>query len=148
LDTKPIFGIFFIAQYDEKFKQAIVEEYLKGASGYKVLSAKFGANRITIKGWFNLYRHHGDAGLRKRPSHYNARFKFSILNQMWQQGLSFNQVAALFDLRRVARLVSGWARHYYEGGLDALEPKSRARPKKMKNPEIPPSAPVQPGSSS
>lgn len=133
-----------MAQYDEKFKQAIVKEYLKGASGYKVLSAKFGVNRITIKGWVTLYRHHGDAGLRKRPSHYSARFKLSVLNQMWQQGLSFNQVAALFDLRGGARMVSGWAHRYYEGGLDALEPKPRGRPKKMKKPENPLPAPVQP----
>ena len=76
-----------MAQYDEEFKRAIVKEYLKGASGYKVLSAKFGVNRMTIKGWVKLYRHHGDAGLRKRPSHYSARFKLSVLNQMWQQGL-------------------------------------------------------------
>ena len=88
-----------MSQYDEEFKQTIVQEYLKGASGYKVLSAKFGVSRITIKGWVNLYRHHGDAGLRSRPSHYSARFKLSVLNQMWQQGLSFNQVAALFGLR-------------------------------------------------
>jgi transposase len=144
LGTNPTFGVFFMAQYDEEFKQAILEEYLKGASGFKVLSAKFGVNRIAIKGWVNLYRHHGDAGLRKRLSHYSARFKLSVLNQMWQQGLFFNQVAALFDLRGGARMVSGWARRYYEGGLDALERKSRGRPKKMKNPEIPPSAPVQP----
>jgi len=84
-----------MAQYDEEFKPTIVEEYLKGVSGYKILSAKFGVNRMTIKGWVNFYCHHGDAGLRKRPSHYSARFKLSVLNQMWLQGLSFNQVAAV-----------------------------------------------------
>ena len=41
-------------------------------------------------------------------------------------------------------MVSGWASRYYEGGLDALEPKPRGRPKKMKNPENPLPAPVQP----
>ena len=64
-----------MAQYDEEFKRAVVEEYLKGASGYKVLSVKFGVTRIAIKVWVNLYRHHGDVGLRKGLSHYSARFK-------------------------------------------------------------------------
>jgi transposase len=80
-------------------KQAIVEEHSKGASGYKVLSAKFGVNRMTIKGWVNLYRHHGDAGLRKRPSHYSARFKLSVLNQMWLQGLVCFRNSAVDDTR-------------------------------------------------
>jgi len=133
-----------MAKYDEEVKQTIVQEYLTGASGYKVLAAKFGVHRITIRGWVKVYRQHGDAGLRKKFSHYSAEFKLSVLNQMWHQGLSYNEVVALFDLRGGTKVVSGWARQYHEGGLDALEPRPRGRPKKMKTPEAPLPAPVQP----
>ena len=133
-----------MAKYDEEFKRTIVKEYLTGASGYKVLAARFGVNRMTIKGWVNFYRYHGDAGLRERPSHYNARFKLSVLKEMWQEGLSYNQLSALFDLRGGARMVSRWARQYHEGGLDALEQKPRGRPKKMNTPEKPLPALMQP----
>ena len=72
-----------MAKYDEEVKRTIVQEYLTGASGYKVLAAKFGGHRITIRGWVKVYRRHGDAGLRKKFSHYSAKFKLSVLNQMW-----------------------------------------------------------------
>src|SRR5690606_9499243 len=68
----------------------------------------------------------------------------AVLNQMWQQGLSFNEVAARFDLCGGARMVSGWASRYYEGGLDALESTQRGRPKKMTNAQNPLPAPVPP----
>lgn len=86
MDINPTFGVFFMAKYDKEVKQTIVQEYLTGASGYKVLAAKFGVHRITIR---------------------------------------------------------GWARQYHEGGLDALEPRTRGRPKKMKTPEAPLPTPVQ-----
>jgi len=133
-----------MAKYDEKFKKTVVDEYFLGALGYKALAAKYGVHRVTIKGWVNAYRHHGCAGLRKKFSHYSARFKLSVLNQMWQQGLSYNQVVALFDLRGGQKVVSAWERQYHEGGLDALEPKPRGRPKKMNTPERPVPVAVQP----
>jgi transposase len=63
---------------------------------------------------------------------------------MWQQELSYRQVVALFDLRGGTGVVANWERLYDEGGLDALEPKPRGRPKKMKTPETPVPVPVQP----
>ena len=51
---------------------------------------------------------------------------------MRDKELSFKQAAVLFDLRGGSGVVSGWQRSYDEGGLKALEPKSRARPSKMK----------------
>lgn len=88
-----------MAKYDEKFKQAVVKEYLAGSSGYKALQARHGVGRTTIKSWVDVYRQHGDAGLRKKFSHYSARLKLSVLKQMWRQELSCCQAATLFDLR-------------------------------------------------
>lgn len=133
-----------MAKYDEKFKQAVVKEYLAGSSGYKALQARHGVGRTTIKSWVDVYRQHGDAGLRKKFSHYSARFKLSVLKQMWRQELSCCQAATLFDLRGGAGVVSAWERRYHEGGLDALEPKPRGLPKAMKAPEIPKPGPAQP----
>jgi transposase len=135
--------VFFMARYDEKFKKAVVKEYLSGASGYRVLEGKHGVSQSNIRRWVDVYRQHGDAGLRKKFSHYSARFKLSVLRRMWRQELSYSQVVALFDLRGGTSVVSNWERQYHEGGLDALKPKPRGRPKKMKTPEIPP-VPVQP----
>jgi transposase len=90
-----------------------------------------------VRQWVGHYRQHGDAGLRKKFSHYSARFKLSVLQRMRDQELSFKQAAVLFDLRGGSGVVSGWERSYHEGGLEALEPKPRGRRSKMKPPKTP-----------
>lgn len=53
-------------------------------------------------------------------------------------------MAALFDLRGGNSVVTTCERQYHEGGLDALKPKPRGRPKTMPAPEtltpLPPDA--------
>ena len=132
-----------MARHDEKFKKAVVKAYLSGPSGYRVLEGRYGVDQSTIRRWVDVYRRHGDAGLHKKFSHYSARFKLSVLKRMWRQELSYSQVVVLFDLRGGTGVVSNWERQYHEGGLDALEPKPRGRPKKMKPPE-PPKVAVRP----
>ena len=132
-----------MARYDEKFKKAVVKAYLSGPSGYRALEGRYGVDQSTIRRWVDVYRRHGDAGLHKKFSHYSARFKLSVLKRMWRQELSYSQVVVLFDLRGGTGVVSNWERQYHEGGLDALEPKPRGRPKKMKPPE-PPKVAVRP----
>lgn len=107
------------------------------------LEGKHGVGKSKIRSWVDLYRRHGAAGLRKKFSHYSARFKLLVLKRMWRQELSYSQVVALFDLRGGTGVVSSWERQYHKGGLDALEPKPRGRPKKMKMPETP-RVPAQP----
>ena len=132
-----------MARHDEKFKKAGVKAYLSGPSGYRALEGRYGVDQSTIRRWVDVYRRHGDAGLHKKFSHYSARFKLSVLKRMWRQELSYSQVVVLFDLRGGTGVVSNWERQYHEGGLDALEPKPRGRPKKMKPPE-PPKVAVRP----
>ena len=113
-----------MVRYDEKFKKAVVKEYLSGASGYRALEGKHGVDQSNIRRWVDVYRQHGDAGLRKKFSHYSARFKLSVLRRMWRQELSYSQVVALFDLR---------AEVAYLKKLDALVRAQRlAAPKKRK----------------
>jgi transposase len=90
-----------------------------------------------LKTWVARYRQHGDGGLSKKYSHYGAKFKLSVLRRMWREGLSYRQVAALFDLRGGHDVVVTWERKYHEGGLSALEPRPRGRPKTMPAPESP-----------
>jgi len=132
-----------MARHDERFKKAVVQAYLSGVGGYDTVSARHDVSPSLVQQWVGHYRQHGDAGLRKKFSHYSADFKLSVLQQMCQQGLSFKQAAVLFDLRGGSAVVSGWQRRYHEGGLEALESKPRGRPPKMKPPE-PPKTPKSP----
>lgn len=124
-----------MAKYDEGFKRLIVQEYLAGVGGIRALGAKYGVDHSILRFWIDRYRQHGDAGLRRKSSHYSAQFKLSVLQYMWQEELSHRQAVTLFDLRGGAGVISVWERLYHEGGAEALKPKPRGRPKEMKPPE-------------
>ncbi|MDR2882135.1 MAG: helix-turn-helix domain containing protein, partial [Azoarcus sp.] len=53
-------------KYDENFKRAIVLEYLSGSGGFRALARKYEVDRATLRFWVDRYRHHGEAGLRKK----------------------------------------------------------------------------------
>jgi len=53
----------------------------------------------------------------------------SVLQQMQSEELSATQATALFNIRGGATVVTTWQRLYHEGGLPALQPKQRGRPK-------------------
>jgi transposase len=137
LDTNPTFGVFFMAKYDEKFKRSVVQDYLAGSGGYKRLAAKYGIDHGQIRHWVGSYRQNGDDGLSKKFSRYSAEFKLHVLEHMWREELSFNQTIHLFNLRGGSGVVSNWQHKYHEGGITALAPKPRGRPKTMKLPETP-----------
>ena len=131
-----------MARYNEEFRQRVVQAYLSGDGGYKTLAAKYGINHSMLQRWVGAYRQYGDAGLRKKFNDYSAEFKLSVLKRMHEQELSYTQAAVLFDLRGGTGVISIWERLYDEGGAEALKPKPRGRPKKMKTPQPPiPEAP-------
>ena len=119
-----------MAKYEEPFRLQVVQEYLTGGASTRVLATRYGVGRTVIRRWIASYREHGVAGLRRKAGHYDAQFKLSVLWRMQRDGLSYSQVAALFDIRSAGH-VSSWERLYHEGGIDALSPRRRGRPRKM-----------------
>ena len=130
-----------MAKYDEIFKRSVVQDYLAGGGGYKGLASKYGVTSGQIRNWVGFYLLNGDKGLTKKFSHYSAEFKLHILEHMWREELSFTQTIHLFDLRGGGGVVSAWQRKYHEGGITALAPKPRGRPKQMKSLE--PQKPIE-----
>lgn len=119
-----------MSKYSEQFKLAIVQQYLLGNAGSTKIAHEHNLPRSTVRTWVRLHRAHGSDGLAKKFSHYSADFKLSVLQRMWDDELSYGQVAAAFNIRN-AGCLSHWERCYHSGGLDALAPRKRGRPKKM-----------------
>lgn len=119
-----------MSKYTEQFKLAVVEQYLAGDVGYKAVAHSHNLLYSTVRKWVNLYRAHGMDGLTKKFSHYSAEFRLSVLQRMWDDELSYTQVAAAFNIRS-AGCISQWERCYHSGGLDALAPRKRGGPKMM-----------------
>ncbi|QTD91557.1 IS3 family transposase [Burkholderia anthina] len=119
-----------MAKYDERFRRQVVQEYLVGSASTRMLAKRHGVGRTVIRRWIASYQEHGVAGLRRKVGCYDAQFKLSVLRRMQRDGLSYSQVAVLFDIRSVGH-VSTWERLYHEGGIDALSPRRRGRSRKM-----------------
>ncbi|WP_155768733.1 IS3 family transposase [Burkholderia diffusa] len=119
-----------MTKYDERFRRRVVQAYLAGEAGTKTLAHRYGVGRTMVRRWVASYREHGEDGLSKKHSHYDARFKLSVLQRMRRDELSYAQVAALFGIRN-ERSIPIWERLYHEGGIDALAPRRRGRPPKM-----------------
>lgn len=121
------------------FKIRIAKAYLSGGIGHKALAAKHGIDYAKVRLWAKLYKAHGNKGLSRQYSRYSAEFKVSVLRRMWRARLSYYDTAAFFNVRSPSRLAI-WERLYREGGIRALEPRKRGRPKAVPDPkEKPPS---------
>lgn len=123
-----------MSKYTKQYKLAVVKQYLEGTTGYKIVAHQYGINRSFVRNWVQRFRLHGEGGLDKKFSPYSAEFKLSALQHMWDNQLSCRETAILFDIRNLNAL-SDWERSYHSGGIQALIPRSRGRPKVMSPPE-------------
>lgn len=119
-----------MAKYSEQLKLKLVKQYLAGISGARVLAQRQGVGYSVLRRWIAAYQQHGRDGLRRKFSHYDARFKMSVLSHMWRENLSYQQATAFFDIRSPT-CIAQWERQYHDGGMDALAPRPRGRPKTM-----------------
>ena len=124
-----------MSKYSSSFKRRVVEFYGGGARSYREVVLRFGVDHSTVRKWVASHAAHGVDGLSKKFSHYDGRFKLSVLERMWKDGLSRRQAAALFDIRSLGCL-SVWERQYERGGIEALAPRRRGRPRLMPEPPV------------
>jgi transposase len=128
-----------MSKHSEQFKLSVIKDYLAGAGGFGAVAQRHGIDGSTVRKWVGVYRQHGEAGIQKKFSHYDAQFKLSVLRHMQEKGLSHREVAAVFNIRN-APSIGVWERQYYAGGIDALSQRPRGRRKKMPDfPITPPS---------
>lgn len=120
-----------MGKYSEETKLAVVEDYCSGTAGLKVVARRHDVNVTSLRKWVAGYRSHGAAGVREKArATYSLKFKLSVLRRMRDEGLSYRQAAALFDIRNF-NIIATWERNYDQGGLEALSPHASLRRKKM-----------------
>ena len=118
-----------MGKYTAAFKLLVVQRYLEGSMGYRTLAEHFGiSNHSLIERWVGFFRHHGEDGLTSKRTSYDAAFKLSVLQHMWDNKLSKGQAATAFNIRRHAT-VGAWERAYRQGGIEALEPRLTGKPR-------------------
>ncbi len=117
-----------MSKYDKPFKLAVVQRCLIEESSYSLVASQLDIDESILRRWIELYRVHGDSAFDKKYSHYSARFKLSVLKYIQTHGVSHRQAAVKFDIRNPSS-IAVWAQKYTVGGLKALEPKRKGRPK-------------------
>jgi transposase len=123
-----------LSKYSVGFKLEVAKAYLDGVTSYAALGQRWGVDRSKVRLWVKLYRAHGSEGLARKFTHYSAAFKLSVLQRMWADSLSFYDTAAIFNIRNPSCLAQ-WERLYRQGGIEALRPRKRGKPKAMSDPK-------------
>ena len=138
MDTN--FRGFSLAKYTLQFKLEVVRRYQVDTLGFKSLGRLYGIDGAMAKRWVHLYQAHGEGGLAKKFTSFSAEQKLAILQRMWDEEWSYTQTIAAFNIRSMASL-RWWERCYHSGGIEALKPRTRGRPRKMPE-SLPPDTPL------
>lgn len=114
--------------YGTEFKLEVVQSFLAGEGGAKLLARRWSVPEEKIRTWVSHYRLHGVDGLRPKRSTYSAQFKLQVLSHQDREQLSSRQVAAIYDIRNPNQVVV-WRRNLDQGRLQALQNEKEERPK-------------------
>ena len=114
-------------KYETKFKRKVVESFLAGEGGAKLLARQWSVPEEKIRTWVSHFRSHGIDGLRPKRSSYSEQFKLQVLSRQDREQLSSRQVAAIYDIRNPNQVVV-WRRKLDTTGVADLESKQQRRP--------------------
>jgi transposase len=113
-------------KYSEKQKLKAVEAYLSGDRGLRVTAELHQVGFDSLRVWVAAYRAHGRGGLEaKARQGYDLQFKLQVLSRVRDEGLSYREAAAMFNIRRFD-VIGMWERAYRAGGLAALKSSRQA----------------------
>lgn len=114
-------------KYKTKFKLEVVQSFLAGEGGAKLLARRWSMPEEKIRSWVSHYRLHGIDGLRPKRSAYSVQFKLQVLSHQDREQLSSRQVAAIYDIRNPNQVVL-WRRNLHKSGVAALGSRKQGRP--------------------
>jgi transposase len=117
-----------MSKYTTEFKLEVVQSFMAGEGGAKLLARRWSVHEEKIRTWVSHYRLHGIDGLRPKRSAYSMQFKLQVLAHQDREQLSSRQVAAVYDIRNPNQVVV-WRRNLVQGGVEALGSGKQGRPK-------------------
>lgn len=101
-------------KYDLEFNLQVVQSFLAGDGGAKLLARRWSVPEEKIQTWVSHYRLQGLDSLRPKRGAYSSQFKLEVLAHQDREQLSSRQVAAIYDIRNPNQVVV-WRRTLHEG---------------------------------
>lgn len=129
-----------MAKYSEEFKLQLVEEYVEGTLGYRLLARKYALPSTSlIRRWVRAFQAFGQEGLRKKQTKqvYSVQFKVDVLHFMKQTGASYQDTAIEFGMNEPSIIVR-WNREFLAEGVKGLKESAKGRPSMSKKPKANP----------
>lgn len=116
-----------MAKYSYEFKLKVVQEYLTGPKGYKLLARKYQiSDESSIKNWVKNYNKFGAEGITVRPTPnvYTVQFKLNVLQFMQRTGASYRDTAIEFGMRNHSPIMR-WKKDFESEGVEGLKSKRK-----------------------
>jgi hypothetical protein len=102
-------------KYSIEFKLEVVQSFLAGDGGAKLLARRWSLPEEKIRTWVSHYRLHGIDGLRPKRSAYSVQFKMQVLSHQDREQLSPDGHPKLLHLWPVKLLQAGRSDCDYTG---------------------------------
>jgi len=115
-----------MSKYSKELKLEVAKHYVSCQDGFKVTAGKFSVSRSLVRNWVDVYKCLGAKGFDPRQARRTAQSKIAILHQIQSEGLSLREACRRFNIAAASSILA-WQKQYAEGGLAALERKSRER---------------------
>lgn len=118
-----------MSKYNKEFKQIVVDAYLAGEGGYKLLSKRFAIPSYSnIERWVRDFKQFGKQGLEIKKTHanYPVQFKLDVLNYRLRTGDSYQEVALKFGIGEPS-IICNWFRKWQNEGIEGISQK-KGRP--------------------
>lgn len=118
-------------RYSIELKMKVINEYLTGDDGFRILEAKYNINRSLIRRWLSQFKNNGVQGLTAgmTRSAYSKAFKLTVLQHRLEHRLSYRETAEIFDIPNLS-LIAQWQSKYNQYGILGLETKPKGKPSK------------------
>ena len=117
-------------RHNRLLREQATQMFEKGY-GYRLTARKLGVSAATVREWQKMYRVIGKGGLLAmgvKHTRYDYETKVAAARAVVAGGMSKPEAMVRFGIASTTPLKQ-WCRLYREGGVQALKPKPKGRPK-------------------
>lgn len=101
----------------------------KQGFGYKAAARFLGIPHQTMQKWYSTYRALGEEALMTRGyKTYDLDLKIQVVRAVIEEGLTKAEAMKTYGIKSISQ-IDDWCKKYRDGGIDALKPKPKGRPK-------------------
>ncbi|GAA5562505.1 hypothetical protein Asch03_04008 [Acinetobacter schindleri] len=112
-----------VPKHSKELKLKVIQNYLDGGKGYKILSEEFNVDIQTIRLWIEKYKAQGEEGLnvKLQKTYYSPEFKIKAV-QMLLDKVPVREVRRRLNLSGTS-ILRRWLAQYYKEGIAGFNTK-------------------------